>query len=629
MLAAIVGISKRTRDGGGRGLSGGANPRGVWGVSDRIGGAGGGRAAPAILNDDRPRIRAWRVPPVKRHAPVWSRVALLLLVVPGLGGTLAGCGPGAREDEVSLRDIAGGGVGGSSKVSRSDLLKAILQMLADAQENPGGTSFTNAAANLNQLFEGEPAAEFAMTPGAREYLRGELPRGKFDVAMRDMESRRFDIPQARHIEDCLLYHAVAARAAGQGEDLERVGRLFEWVVDQVALVPPEALGGGDPNFRAPARPYDVLLRGLAVEVRDQAVEHEGWAERSWVFMTLCRQLGIDAGLLAYAPPGRERRTPWVVAALVGGKPYLFDARIGLPIPGPGGKGVATLEQAATDPSILARLDLPESPYGTRAADLAPGRVAVWVDSTFDYFEPRMRLVQRDLAGDLKMVLFRDPGAQADAFREALGRYASEVRLWSLPMEVSFRLRSDGAFVQATQSTLQYFDASLRLPLLKARMQQLRAPNRDKMEQAMADYVRLRFAEKPTMSVPTGRGQERRQIPVPPENQRVLDLYATYFLALCHLDLGNTKDARGLFEQTLKLAPDPATAASVHAPVFHYGARANLGRLRAAAGDLAGAVHEFTQDDPTGQGHGNRLLARDLALGHPFGPAAATPTAPGR
>ena len=43
-----------------------------------------------------------------------------------------------------------------------------------------------------------------------------------------------------------------------------------------------------------ARPYDVLLRGMATEA-------DGiWAERAWLFMVLCRQIGIDTGLITYS-----------------------------------------------------------------------------------------------------------------------------------------------------------------------------------------------------------------------------------------------------------------------------------------------------------------------------------------
>ena len=79
-------------------------------------------------------------------------------------------------------------------------------------------------------------------------------------------------------------------------------------------------------------------------------------------MALCRQLGIDTGLITYTkgnvvehhvapagpdhtPQGPAPRVVWICAVLIGDQAYLFDARLGLEVPGPGGQGVATLEQA--------------------------------------------------------------------------------------------------------------------------------------------------------------------------------------------------------------------------------------------------------------------------------------------
>ena len=75
----------------------------------------------------------------------------------------------------------------------------------------------------------------------------------------------------------------------------------------------------------------------------------------------------------------EPAIPWLCAALVGGQTYLFDARVGLPVPGPDGQGVATLNQALADPAILERMDLPgQSPYGTSRASLlaSPSRIGI-------------------------------------------------------------------------------------------------------------------------------------------------------------------------------------------------------------------------------------------------------------
>ena len=67
---------------------------------------------------------------------------------------------------------------------------------------------------------------------------------------------------------------------------------------------------------------------------------------------------------------------WLCAALIDGQAYLFDARLGLAIPGPDGQGVATLNQALADPAILERMNFPASrlmePAGPRSWPARPG-----------------------------------------------------------------------------------------------------------------------------------------------------------------------------------------------------------------------------------------------------------------
>ena len=62
------------------------------------------------------------------------------------------------------------------------------------------------------------------------------------------------MPDARHVEDCMLYQGIAARVAGPGDDLTRVRRVFDWMVRQVQLVPVGSLGSQGLQ-QAYARPY--------------------------------------------------------------------------------------------------------------------------------------------------------------------------------------------------------------------------------------------------------------------------------------------------------------------------------------------------------------------------------------
>lgn len=508
--------------------------------------------------------------------------------------------------------------GATDKELKAAVLDSVVKLIESAAlappTPPGGQSnFSLAAGQLNYYFEGAPDDEFAMAGPARAYL---LPKVK-EVGIRAMEDRRFTDRDARHIEDCLLYRAVAARIAGQGDDLARIRRLFDWVVRQVQLVPVGTLVPPDhPDYpQAQARPYDVLVRGLASEEAGDGT----WAERSWVFLALCRQINIDAGLVVLRP-GTDRPIRWACVAVADGRAYLFDARIGLAIPGPGGAGVATLEEAAADPEILARLDLPgESAYGVTHADLA-GPVRILIDSGTGYLSPRMRALQDRLASRNRMILHRDPAAQRDAFTNALGPRIEAVELWPIPLMVETRLFTDPAFNAATGYTLQLFDANKFAPLMRGRMAQLRG-NIDGEAGAIRYYVSFRMEENLGSPEP---GNPKKSLPIPAEVRRSLDLYATQFLALCHLDRGRPDQARFLFEQTLALLDRPGRG--VLDPPVRWGARTNLGRLAEGRGAAGPAIGYYTAADPTGQRHGDLLRARDLLWSDPMAPAV-TPPAP--
>jgi hypothetical protein len=457
----------------------------------------------------------------------------------------------------------------------------------------------------------------------------------------DLADRNWALRDARHIEDCMMYYPIAHRIAGSGENLARVRRIFAWTVAQAQLVPPGALAfGGLPQ--AFARPYDVLLRGMATEA--QGV----WAERAWLFIALCRQLEIDVGLITYtrstslelpvprygvsldadaALYGLRRgpKTPvvWICAALIDDKAYLFDARLGLEIPGPDGTGVATLEDAMSVPAVLERMNLPgQSPYGTSMASLVGSvtKIGILLDSSRGYFSPKMKLLQGELGGDYRTNLFRDPAEQRDHFAQVLGRNAGEIKLWSLPFEVETRLFNDGQFVASIQQSLFLFKREY--PLIYARVKQLRGD----LEGAINDYVTLRFKENAPMV-------NNKFQAIGKEVQAGLDAYATYYLGLAHLEKAMLEDrppdrAADLFQNTLELLPEPGPSR----PYYHmlrWGANANLGRIYESKKDGARAIAYEVRPDPTIQGHGNLVRARELVWRSPMAaPPVTKPDAQG-
>jgi hypothetical protein len=525
---------------------------------------------------------------------------------------------------------AGSAVGQRAEEERNAILQSVMTLIERSAVQPGGGHFQLAIKKLKHYFEGTASPEYQLDSAPREYLKTQLPA----TMLAELENPNWSLRDTRHIEDCMMYYGIAKRVAGTGDDLDRVRRVFDWCVRQIQLVPAGSLRSGRLP-QAYARPYDVLLRGMATE-------SEGiWAERAWLFIALCRQLDIDAGLITYNKSSTfERRVPsigmnleieamlfglrqgpkppvvWICTALVDDKPYLFDARVGLAVPGPGGEGVATLEDALRDPAILERMNLPgANPYGTSRASLLASRskISIMIDAGQGYFSPKMKLLQRELAGKNRSVLYRDPADERDHFLHALGTRAGAVALWPLPMEVESRLFLDQNFVTSLQSSLFLFRQEF--PLLYARIKQLRG----ELDEAIEDYVKLRFVDHALFVTD-------KKTPIPPEVQDGLDVYATYFLALAHLERNDLEKAELMFQKTLELTPEPGPSQAYYNMV-RWGANANLGRIYAAKKDRARAVAHLSQHDPTTQYVGDQLCARDVVWSDPMSGVATLPPAP--
>lgn len=507
-----------------------------------------------------------------------------------------------------------------------------MTLIKGAALQPGGRNFDLAIQKLNHYFEGTSVQDYALDPAARAYLQTQLAA----PILKGFENRNWVNRDTRHIEDCMMYYGIATRIAGTGEDLARVRRVFDWVIRQVQLVPAGTLHAG--QFpQAFARPYDVLLRGMATEADGY------WAERAWLFMVLCHQLGIDTGLVTYSKSNtlvyqvprygsnveaealvlglhRPPRAPvvWICAALIDDKAYLFDARVGLEVPGPGGSGVATLDQAMADPEILEHMNLPgRLPYGTSRASLlgSATKIGILLDSSSGFFSPKMRLLQRELAGKNRTILYRDPAEQRDHFVRVLGDCLGEVKLWALPLEVETRLFGDANFVAAIQASLLLFQGDF--PLVYARVKHLRG----EYKEAIADYIALRFKQ----DAPLFKHKKDKKKVIPRDVQDGLDVYAGYYLALAHLETGNLDNAELMFQKTLALLPEYGPNQPYYA-MFRWGANANLGRIYEAKKDQRRALEYYSKFDPTYQYVGNQIRARDLAVIDPM--AENKPTLPG-
>ncbi len=176
-------------------------------------------------------------------------------------------------------------------------------------------------------------------------------------------------------------------------------------------------GGGKGSQQTPldlaTAAFAWVMREVRLEERDhepvpaQYVLRRGWGsamERAVVFLTLLPQLGAYEGtktdltgclLLVHDKPDAPPRL-WACGVLVdkGNNLYLFDPRLGLPLPGPEGKGIATLAAVRKDPSLLAQLTTGEQRYDV-AAEQVP-TVEAKVVFPLSALSPRMRHLQEKL-----------------------------------------------------------------------------------------------------------------------------------------------------------------------------------------------------------------------------------------
>ena len=406
---------------------------------------------------------------------------------------------------------------------------------------------------------------------------------------------------------------IATSARGDAaDDLATAKRLFDWTIRSLAI-------GGDPPM-VPSEatpgtrwylPGEILLTGRASA-----------AQRCWIFVELLRQAGIDAVMLATGDAQAGALRPWLPAAIIDGEAYLFEPTYGMPVPGPGGEGVATARQAAADPAILDALSLPDRAYPVKAADVDSLAVLAVADPRS--LSRRMAALDKETTSRHGLRVAVDASAVAATAAKALpGEGRSFVGLWEFPWESAARRSTPGVEL-VTRRELAPFSitmaemgrgdrqaARLVRPLFTARVREFRG-DLDGPLGAKASYLSAR---------PSKVAIQQALQAVPPEQAATVDrLYrqmkedATYWLGVAALGEGQPEAAVDYLQRmTLENSPDSR---------WTDAARANLGRALAALGRITEAV-KVLREDGSPQRFGSRLLADRLE--HPASPPAESPT----
>jgi tetratricopeptide (TPR) repeat protein len=333
--------------------------------------------------------------------------------------------------------------------------------------------------------------------------------------------------------------------------------------------------------------------------------HGQAVDRAWLFVLLARQQGLDVVLLGLDDKQNPSR-PWLPALVKDDDLYLFDCRLGLPIPGPEGRGVATLAQVAADDALLRRLDLDtEHPYPVHAGDLE--HVVAYIEASPESLSRRMALVESRLAGKHKLVLTSPAAALAERLKKL--SHVGDAKLWPWPFEVvSAQLKLDTEGLQAVDKEMTVFRA---LPdMFKARSLYFKGQyDGDNGARRYFLSARPGDAYLKNYNLPAEMARQVKQEDIPRVEASHIVLMtqakqdASYWLGLLVFQEQAYPAAIDFFA-TRTLAASPGGP-------WTSGAHYNLGRTYEATGDIEKAIAQYEADTASPQSIGNRLRARWL------------------
>jgi tetratricopeptide (TPR) repeat protein len=418
----------------------------------------------------------------------------------------------------------------------------------------------------------------------------------------------------------------------ESEQLAAAERLFDWTVRNLQLDPlpplpkgPAATAGEGTDPVSPSALGEVgpgyahLPIQLLVQGRGDA------QERGRLFILLCRQVGVSAVMLARVDEQvSSTPQPWAVAVMAGKELYLFEPELGLPIPGPGGQGIATLTEALADAAVLAQLDVPGGPAYPLTPDKLKNLVAL-IEAEPESLARRFDLLEHALPSSRRLVLATHPSELEPRLRQAKG--IGGVSLWRVPFDAlqyqigrqqaigksidkQIEFQREEAIFMAPGSPLMLgrnyhlqgaFEPGDRLPGARSLYMQARTPDavREKVY-TNEDFRKLIGFHQP---LPDDEQQKKLMLETMDTMMLRAKQHASYWLGLVHYEAGNYEAAiEWLDERTIKSPlPSPWLA----------GARYNLARAYEALGQNDKAIALLRADDSP-QRHGNLVRAARLA-----------------
>jgi tetratricopeptide (TPR) repeat protein len=543
----------------------------------------------------------------------------------------------------------GAGAGNSASQRQQDHFQLARESLRRLDEFEPRKGMVQTAYHLNRWIENATDdvtwREDPMIADLPENLRSIPP-------METLDKREFTADEVRYLQqaswarsisqwliqqddpspiDDWLQELEQAKGEPHAYDVKVAAKLFDWTVRNVqldALRPePQSDAGQDSDGQSsPAMspllaatpgpgytsfPWQTLLFGSG----------DAW-QRSRAFILLCRQQQIDVVMLALDGEDAMPK-PWLPAVLVDDQMYLFDPALGLPLPGQGGVGIATLEQVLADNRLLGDLSI-GSDYPYEPAELDLDRLVALIDASHEALSYRMKAFTKKVGEGEPLFLSVDATQLAERVRRE--SKISNVQLWQVPFQTwiyrkALARRAEVDFEIGRQVMFEDWLCNEQHPIIQGRVQYFRG-NFEKTDDhpgAKSNFIQAIVPESVIAKIETSPEVQQelgiyRQRENDQQWQVALQVYrasisgvkqtATYWLGITHYDTGRYETAVPWFKKRTLEAGDNNS--------WKSGARYNLSRTYEALGDLEQARQLLLLDESP-QKHGNLLRARQLRL----------------
>ena len=496
-----------------------------------------------------------------------------------------------------------------SEEVRGKLLEGAITILDKLENYDEALAIEQVFDRLNQWIHADPVGDAATSAAWKEdSLRASLAKDYQDMCTAEkLGSSVFDPTyDIVAIRDQRWLADIAKTARGDAlDDIDIATALFHWTIRSLAIRsdPPLLATAGSSGVRWFER-GEILLSG-----RGSA------AQRSWIFLELLRQAGLQGVMLATVDRDGSYR-PWLPALISGGEAYLFEPTYGIPVPSLEGPGVATVREAASNPAVLTQLNDDTRRYPVASDDM--GSLVVLVVADPQSLSRRMSLLEQSLFGGSAMRLAIDASALGSTAADTLpqGDKETPVALWSFPFEVRRRRQAkEMAVLQALAEELRVMGIVIEEKRngggLSGGRRTIRPLYAGRLREFRGELEGPNGAKKAYLLSRPSNAAVDKLVDQFPEGQReaIRKLYeqmkedATYWLGITTLAEGDYEIAIDyLGRMTLLASPDGRWASA---------ARVNLAEAKIQDGDTQGAI-QLLQEDRSPQRFGSRFRARQIA-----------------